>query len=109
MGFQQQICNLEASQHEIESLRLYITNLKTENKSLQGRISKLTENSLLGDQLETHRISQITSSHHSQISKVQFGLNESNRKLEQNENQIKDLKSQLKKATEKNDKLENDA
>ena len=100
--------NLEASQHEIESLRLYIGNLKIENKSLQDRISKLTENSLLGDQMETHRISQITSSHHSRISKVQFGLNESNRKLEQNQNQIKLLKEELSRATEQNDKLRNE-
>lgn len=96
---------MQANEHQLESLQLYIQNLKAENKSLQHRVDKLTQNSLLGDQLESQRISQINAQHSSNVSHLQSQLNTANHQYSLLEKSLKETKQTLNETLEENVKL----
>ena len=53
----------DALRTERDSQRLYLGNLQRENRSLQDRMGRLTAHSVLGDELESERMAEMTASH----------------------------------------------
>jgi len=109
---QSQAYNVEALHDENESLKLYVKNLKSENESLKQRIDKLTQNTLLGDELETHRISKMRHTYTAKISELQSALSESMEQVQSVEDMLKreraeheKLRQQLKRLRADNEKM----
>lgn len=64
----------DALRTERDSQRLYLGNLQRENRSLQDRMGRLTAHSVLGDELESERMAEMTASHGQRVKALQIEL-----------------------------------
>ena len=59
---------------ERDSLRLFLGNLQSENRSMENRIGRLTAHSVLGDELESERMAEMRAVHGERVKALQSEL-----------------------------------
>jgi len=83
---------------EMESMRLYLGNLQSENSSLQNRIGRLTAHSVLGDELESERLAEMRTNHGERVNALQ---NEVKQRVDEEDR----LRDRLRAAEQERDTL----